>query len=114
MEYFHKAFHRILNPLQVKMSVYRVRFKYVELKLFVDLSNLFFLFAEGDGTIFSVVNYLKIMPKWKDQDPSAVILPLETGDDFSRVLGWGESIEKINATYIIKEYYCNINSYDYL
>jgi diacylglycerol kinase (ATP) len=66
---------------------------YVELKLFVDVPNLFLLIAGGDGTICSVMNYVKTIPKWKDHNPPAAILPLGTGNDLSRALGWGGSIE---------------------
>jgi diacylglycerol kinase (ATP) len=60
-----------------------------ELKLFVKLPNVFFVIAGGDGTICSVLNYIKSIPEWSKVNPPAAVLPLGTGNDLSRSLGWG-------------------------
>ncbi len=49
------------------------------------------LIAGGDGTICSVMNYVKTIPKWAKNNPPAAIIPLGTGNDLSRTLGWGSS-----------------------
>jgi len=60
--------------------------------LFVDIPNVFLLIAGGDGTICSVMNYVKTIPQWKQHNPPAGVIPLGTGNDLSRSLGWGGSI----------------------
>jgi diacylglycerol kinase (ATP) len=62
---------------------------FLELKLFVHIPNLFFVIAGGDGTICSVLNYIKRIPEWSKINPPAAVLPLGTGNDLSRSLGWG-------------------------
>ena len=57
------------------------------------------IIAGGDGTICSVMNYVKTIPKWVDQNPPFAIIPLGTGNDLSRSLGWGGTTdEEINGT----------------
>lgn len=54
------------------------------------------MIAGGDGTICSVINYIKHIPEWSNINPPAAILPLGTGNDLSRSLGWGGGTEEIN------------------
>lgn len=93
---FIKAFYRILNPLQV-ISILDEGLE--KLKIFQDIPNIFLIIAGGDGTICSVMNYVRTLPKWTHTNPPFVIIPLGTGNDLSRALGWGESAdEQINAS----------------
>lgn len=67
---------------------------------------MFLLIAGGDGTICSVMNYVKTLPKWAKNNPPAAIIPLGTGNDLSRALGWGGSTEEeINASELLLEYF---------
>ena len=67
---------------------------------------MFLLIAGGDGTICSVVNYIKTLPRWSQQNPAFAIIPLGTGNDLSRSLGWGGGAEEeINASELLQEYF---------
>ena len=75
------------------------------MKIFQDIPNLFLLIAGGDGTICSVMNYVRTLPAWTHTNPPFAIIPLGTGNDLSRALGWGESAEEqINAQDLLLEY----------
>jgi len=65
----------------------------VELRIFVKLPKLLILIAGGDGTVCSVINFMKTIPEWNKNNPPAAILPLGTGNDLSRSLGWGFSVD---------------------
>lgn len=71
----------------------------------MDIPNIFFVIAGGDGTICSVLNYIKTLPRWKNINPPAAILPLGTGNDLSRSLGWGGSIEEVNPSELLMDYH---------
>ena len=58
--------------------------------------------AGGDGTVCSVMNYVKTVPKWSENNPPLAILPLGTGNDLSRTLGWGFTSEEVNPGQIIQ------------
>jgi diacylglycerol kinase (ATP) len=60
------------------------------LKLFTKLRDLKILVAGGDGTVGSCINYLRSgeLEDWKVNQPPVAILPLGTGNDLSRALGW--------------------------
>ena len=70
------------------------------LNKFKDLTEWRIVVAGGDGTIASVLNYLydTLKPKYY---PGVSLIPLGTGNDLSRVLGWGKTIS-------------NTDVYDYL
>jgi diacylglycerol kinase (ATP) len=70
----------------------------------VNVPNLFFVIAGGDGTICSVLNYIKRIPEWSKMNPPAAVLPLGTGNDLSRTLGWGGSMEEGSPSGLIKNY----------
>ena len=88
--------HCRLSPFWMKASKVIIHLM-VELRLFVDIPNLFLLIAGGDGTVCSVLNFVKTIPQWQLSNPPAAILPLGTGNDLSRSLGWGGSIEDVDA-----------------
>ena len=76
------------------MKVYKVIITLIlELKIFEDVPNVFLLIAGGDGTICSVMNYVKTIPRWSKNNPPAAIIPLGTGNDLSRSLGWGSGAD---------------------
>lgn len=86
-----KQLYRQLNPLQVIDLLDEGLSK---LMLFLKVENLKILVAGGDGTISTVIDYIKQhIPEWKDAMPGIAILPLGTGNDLSRSLGWGGNIE---------------------
>jgi diacylglycerol kinase (ATP) len=68
---------------------------------------VFFLIAGGDGTICSVLNYIKTIPGWEKNNPPTAILPLGTGNDLSRSLGWGSSADEINPEAFLPEMFKN-------
>lgn len=88
-----RAFRAILNPLQViDLNEYSMEegleWCRVLLKNYKD-ADVRVLIAGGDGTIGWVLNTfekLKLDPK-----PLVGILPLGTGNDLSKILGWGQS-----------------------
>jgi diacylglycerol kinase family enzyme len=49
----------------------------------------------GDGTVASVVNYIKsgAVREWLINNPPVSVLPLGTGNDLGRCLGWGGGSE---------------------
>ena len=69
------------------------------------LPGVFFVVAGGDGTICSVLNYLKSIPQCRKANPPVAILPLGTGNDLSRSLGWGFSADDINPLSLIPDFY---------
>jgi diacylglycerol kinase (ATP) len=56
--------------------------------LFTKIHNVKILVAGGDGTVGSVINFMKGIDEWKERNPPVAILPLGTGNDLSRALGW--------------------------
>jgi diacylglycerol kinase (ATP) len=81
------SFYRYLNPLQVINLLDETLSK---LKLFSSFGNCSLIVAGGDGTVGSVINYIKEeIPEWGERMPAIAVLPLGTGNDLSRCLGWG-------------------------
>ena len=65
-----------------------------KLNLFLKLEGVKILVAGGDGTISTVIDHIKNnIPEWSNNMPGIAILPLGTGNDLSRSLGWGGSLE---------------------
>jgi diacylglycerol kinase (ATP) len=60
------------------------------LKLFLGISGLRVVVGGGDGTIVAVANYLKETCAVLGVEPPPIsVIPLGTGNDLSRTLGWG-------------------------
>lgn len=81
-------FKKLLNPIQV-IDLLKDGFGYIE--IFKNIKNLKIIVGGGDGTIASVINYFKTcdINNWKLENPPIAILPLGTGNDLARSLGWG-------------------------
>lgn len=77
-----RSFYRYLNPIQV---IDLIEEGLDRLKLFMHLTILIAV-CGGDGTVTSVLNYIKDdISNWKDNKiPPVAILPLGTGNDLSR------------------------------
>ena len=69
------------------VQFYVVVFLFSSLQMFRHLSNVRILACGGDGTVGWVLAMLDAL-EFKPYPPVAV-LPLGTGNDLSRVLGWG-------------------------
>jgi diacylglycerol kinase (ATP) len=75
------------------------------LKIFKDIKNLRIVVGGGDGTVCSVLNYLKsgVVEEWKDNNPPVAVFPLGTGNDLSRALGWGSGGEDRDPKLYLEE-----------
>ncbi len=82
------SFYRYLNPLQV---VDLVNEGIESINKFRDLPRWRLVIAGGDGTVSWVLNYVygAMKPRYY---PEVGLVPLGTGNDLSRVLGWGKTI----------------------
>ncbi|KRX09440.1 ATP-NAD kinase-like domain [Pseudocohnilembus persalinus] len=87
-EAFMAQFYRHLNPIQV---IDLLKEGLDRLLIFKDIHNLKILVCGGDGTVASVANFMKDLsiPKWSEKNPPIAILPIGTGNDLGRALGWG-------------------------
>lgn len=57
----------------------------------------------GDGSISSVINFMKKeVDEWSKINPSVGILPLGTGNDLSRALGWGGTQPSCDSKNLLK------------
>lgn len=68
------------------------------MKSFKNYKNAKIIIAGGDGTVASVINFVKSF----DWNPPIAILPLGTGNDLSRALGWGGTYETLDGTNILQ------------
>jgi len=83
--YLLDALRSNLNPLQV-VDLHNTGPK-AALKLFANVPNVRILVAGGDGTVAWILQTLDELDVPKK--PAVGILPLGTGNDLARVLGWG-------------------------
>ena len=82
-------FHQLrqnLNPLQV-VDLHKTDPK-VALRQFCDLPRVRILVCGGDGTVAWILQTMESLTEI-DPKPPVGILPLGTGNDLARVLGWG-------------------------
>jgi hypothetical protein len=88
----------LLNPLQI-FDVHKCDSVAV-LRAFSVLPRLRVLVAGGDGTVAAIIkSSLQLDP---DKRPPIAILPLGTGNDLARTLGWGGTADTDNlATYLL-------------
>lgn len=81
-------FLTILNPIQV-IDLSRTNIDFgLQLCKMIHLQPVRILVAGGDGTVGWVLNTIQAMSI--DPQPLIAIVPLGTGNDLSRVLGWGD------------------------
>ena len=98
---FMNSFYRYLNPCQV---IDLLGEGLERLKTFSNLKECKIVVGGGDGTVGSVVNYIrKEIPEWSKKNPPVAILPLGTGNDLSRCLGWGGTFTNIEIRSFLKE-----------
>jgi len=86
---------KLLNPLQVFDITDREQPK-LALRQFSGLPRLRILVCGGDGTVGWVLKELQSLQlpaAHKAQMPPIAVLPLGTGNDMARVLGWGPGFE---------------------
>lgn len=85
-----RSFYKFLNPVQV---IDLINEGIGSFEKFKDLPKWKVLAAGGDGTVSSVTNYIYdvLKPRYY---PEVGIVPLGTGNDLSRVLGWGKTIDQ--------------------
>jgi diacylglycerol kinase (ATP) len=84
------SFYKYLNPIQI---IDLIDEGLSRLEMFESFENIKILACGGDGTISSIVNFLRNckVEAWKLKNPPVAILPLGTGNDLSRSLGWGHN-----------------------
>lgn len=85
-----ELFRRVLNPMQVKDFTLHGPAEALQI---VKLSpvNCRILVAGGDGSVAWVLNTIREMNL--DEKVTVAICPIGTGNDLSRVLGWGPEID---------------------
>ncbi|KRZ15124.1 Diacylglycerol kinase epsilon, partial [Trichinella zimbabwensis] len=86
-----KAFRRVLNPIQVcDLSQQSPKLGLELLNKIKDISKMVVLVAGGDGTVGWVFSAIEEISWPENRRPTVAVLPLGTGNDLSRVLGWGD------------------------
>lgn len=92
-------FRRLLNPIQVWDLAYGGPEKV--LKSFSALSRFQVLVCGGDGTVSWIISALEKMElkRW----PPIGILPLGTGNDLSRIHGWGGGYDNESLLLILRQ-----------
>ncbi|XP_075231356.1 diacylglycerol kinase epsilon isoform X2 [Lycorma delicatula] len=91
-------FRRVLNPIQViDLSIFTPEVALEWCTLIGSDVKITFLVAGGDGTVAWVLN---MVYKMKVQTKAVIgIIPLGTGNDLSRVLGWGKAFVPSDNNY---------------
>lgn len=89
---------RHLNPIQV---IDLIEEGLGKLRIFEGIENLKIIVGGGDGTVASVVNHIKsgAIPSWIKNSPPVAVLPLGTGNDLGRCLGWGGGSEGAKSVF---------------
>ncbi|KRX52446.1 Diacylglycerol kinase epsilon, partial [Trichinella sp. T9] len=86
-----KAFRRVLNPIQVcDLSRQSPKLGLELLNKIKYISKMVVLVAGGDGTVGWVFSAIEEISWPENRRPTVAVLPLGTGNDLSRVLGWGD------------------------
>ena len=80
-----RQLRKLLNPHQV--CDLAVIDPYTTLQEFSVIPSLRILVCGGDGTVGWILNCIEKLPR--ERRPPVAILPLGTGNDLARVLGWG-------------------------
>ena len=90
------SFYRNLNPFQV---IDLLDDGLERLNVFENIQNVKIVIAGGDGTISSVITYIREkINEWSEKNFAPVaILPLGTGNDLSRSMGWGGTINSLDV-----------------
>jgi len=85
-----KKLRGLLNPLQVADLGSEDPFDF--LRRFSKITKLRVLCCGGDGTVGWVLNAIDKV-SWENGPPALAVLPLGTGNDLARTLGWGPGYE---------------------
>ncbi|KAK9731434.1 Diacylglycerol kinase catalytic domain [Popillia japonica] len=95
-------FRKYLNPVQVLDLAERTPAAALQWSVLVAPKPIKLLIAGGDGTVSWILSAVHKMDL--DPQPAVSLLPLGTGNDLSRVLGWGkQSHSEIDADKLIEE-----------
>ncbi|GJQ73668.1 hypothetical protein Trydic_g14006 [Trypoxylus dichotomus] len=95
-------FRKYLNPVQVLDLAERTPAAALQWSVLVAPKPIKLLVAGGDGTVSWILSSVHKMDL--DPQPAVSLLPLGTGNDLSRVLGWGkENPSEIDVGRMIKE-----------
>jgi len=93
-------FRRLLNPIQVYDIIDCPPEKALVWLKYTHLESVYVLVAGGDGSIAGVLNSIHNLQL--KLDPAVGIIPLGTGNDLSRVLGWGTSYSTSDCSVIME------------
>ncbi|KRT80304.1 C1 domain containing protein [Oryctes borbonicus] len=95
-------FRKYLNPVQVLDLAERTPAAALQWSVLVAPKPIKLLIAGGDGTVSWILSSVHKMDL--DPQPAVSLLPLGTGNDLSRVLGWGkENPSEVDVERVIKE-----------
>ncbi|XP_015369348.1 PREDICTED: diacylglycerol kinase epsilon [Diuraphis noxia] len=95
-------FRRLLNPIQVYDVIDCPPEKALNWLKTAQLECVYILVAGGDGTVAGVLNSIHNLQL--KMDPAVGIIPLGTGNDLSRVLGWGTSYSDSDCSGIMNAF----------
>lgn len=91
-----------MNPIQI---IDLVEEGLERIKMFANIKDFKILVGGGDGSVASLVNFLKTCntSNWNIKNPPVGILPLGTGNDLARALGWGGKYSVLDAKDILQK-----------